>query len=305
MKKYLASLLITLFSCGTKEGTQPTSSPSLEVEIARISPLLSTCTVENIQYYSRPLCDLGDAWTLNAAMALVDPVSAKRFADNSIATDGRPFRSPLHLQRFESGDKASDVTSNSFSRDHVISLLFYTIWSKDPIPLSKIWEYATSNNLKVCTGTSSQCLLTPAMLDQIGDVFAYLNKPRPWQTKVPGAANAIVQIASIPSISSWQLTLAAEHVLIKTVTGNLNSTWSSLAENILEKVPNNLFYRFVRDAATSNTEDIKVVGEELAKTMEAFKTPGKQWFWNDQNPDTATGVDLIFLAKLIIDGTER
>jgi hypothetical protein len=296
--------LTLLVSCGASDKPQPTPSPSLESEVARIQPMLSKCpTIQPMLsdfggWYSRPNCDMGDSWTLLAAMARIEPETARLQANASIADDGQPFRSPAHLERFISGNRADDVTANAFSRDHVISLLFYTVWTKDSDPLNRVWDWAKQHDLKVCDGSASQCALTPAVLDQIGDAFAYCGESRPWQTRVPGAASAVVQMISMPSISSWQLTLAAEHVLLKTVTGHLDLSWQELSGQVVRKNPSNLFYKYVDLAA--NGKDVNELVSPLSILIGKFHSPGKSWFWNDSKD--ATGYDYILLADLIIKG---
>jgi hypothetical protein len=157
--------------------------------------------------------------------------------------------------------------------------------------------------MKVCEGDVSQCLLTPAILDHIGDAFDYCGESRPWQTHVPGAASALTQILSVPHISSWQLTLAAEQVLLKAKTKHINGVWVEAAKRVAEKAPNNLFYRYAylaaKEADKAEFEDLR---GKLITTMGLWKAPGKQWYFNDQNISTATGYDLILLADLLQDG---
>lgn len=295
--KYIALTCILTISCGVgSPKPTPEASAELEMEKGRIQSLLPFCD----GLYSRPDCDLGDSMTLVGVMARVQPEQAKEQLAASIDTDGRPFRSPSHLQRYRSGDQGDDVRDRSFSRDHVVSILFYTVFTKDPYPLIQVWNYAIKHDMKVCPGSTSQCSLTPAMLDQIGDAFAFCGKERPWQTRVPGAISAVTQMISVPSISSWQLTLAAEHILLKTITGNLNEAWQSLAEQIEKKSPQNLFYRFVKIA--SHGESASPLVSPLLEQMKQWEVPGKQWYWNDQNIQTATGYDLFLLADLIQRG---
>ena len=48
--------LTLIVSCGASDKPQPTPSPSLESEVARIQPMLSECE----GWYSRPNCDMGE-----------------------------------------------------------------------------------------------------------------------------------------------------------------------------------------------------------------------------------------------------
>jgi hypothetical protein len=163
-----------------------------------------------------------------------------------------------------------------------------------------VWDYATANNLKVCEGTASQCLLTPSILDHIGDAFAYCGKSRPWQTHIPGASSATVQIFSVPSIATWQLTLVSEQVLLKVITGHSNTIWKEAAYKAYQKAPSNIFYEYVWRVAAG--KEIVSVGKKLLPIMEKWDKPGKQWYWNSNNIDTATGYDLILLATLVSKG---
>jgi hypothetical protein len=241
--------------------------------------------------------------TVIGGWALRSPAEARAYVYGSIDTNGRPYRSPQHLARARAGETVDNVTTASFSRDHVVSLLNYTIFTKDITPLSRVWSYAKSHDLKVCPGSYSQCGLTPNVLDAIGDMYEFIGQSRPALTYIPDAVTSLVQSATSEKLGSWQLTLVSEQILLKVLTGHNSDAWADVAQKVWKRAPDNIYYKFVYLAAEgAEQDDADMLSRDLLKVMRGFKAPGKSWVWNSLRVEDAVGYDLVYLADLIKRG---
>ncbi len=178
----------------------------------------------------------------------------------SVGADGRPFRSPRHREANE-GD---------FSRDHVLSHALFAAATGITAPLTAVLSYAQHNNWQVC-GDRSKCLLTPGVLQIAGDAIAMHTLVRPYGTDIPGYVGEQQAKIEVETLSGQALSLVVDKVLIKILSGNLNTTWQSIARQAANKEPTNLYFASVNTLA--NGGDWASVAEAVAVELEAWQGP--------------------------------
>jgi hypothetical protein len=234
--------------------------------------------------------EAGDAMSANAAMAAWNPrdVRCLNYVDASFRGD-RPFRSPEHA-----ANPNVDL-ENSFSRDHCLSLAWYSLFTGDKLPLEKIARYAASHRLKIGEeGSYSQHGLTPNVMWAFASVGARV----PWYFRVwPSVVIAGIQLASAKTVAvGYRLNLCAEMALLAKLTGKWNWVWEKVAHICAERQPENLYYRYIagenKDALVSELEAIA-----------ADYKPSHEWLWCWMNKEggkyLACGPELLLLYRLL------
>jgi hypothetical protein len=234
--------------------------------------------------------DAGDAMSANAAMAAWNPrdVRCLNYVDASFRGD-RPFRSPEHA-----ANPNVDL-NNSYSRDHCLSLAWYSLFTGDTTPLEKIARYAASHRLKIGEeGSYSQHGLTPNVMWAFASVGARV----PWYFRVwPSVVIAGIQLASAKTVAvGYRLNLCAEMALLAKLTGQWNWVWEKVAHICAERQPENLYYRYIagenKDALVSELEAIA-----------ADYKPSHEWLWCWMNKEggkyLACGPELLLLYRLL------
>lgn len=234
---------------------------------------------------------LGDAMSANAAMALVTPRDSRihGFIQHSFIGN-RPYRSPIHAQHPELHNPAE-----TFSRDHCLSLAWYTLWSANPTPITKVCNYAIANKLKVgAEGTYSQMGLTPNVMW----AFGAATKDAPWWCKIwPSFLIAMLQYLQAKTVPvGYQLNLCAELALMAKLTGNWNWVWGKVAETCYARQPENLYYAYV----AGDTEYLITKLEDCIMNY----TESDDWCWCWMHHDSAgnlkaCGPDLALLYVLL------
>lgn len=254
---HLAILL--LIGCGRRvEARPPTSTlEAINVEIARIQPLLYRCNGAPGKFPCDDLGRQGDDLGLVAYERLAFPdAKADEFVLGSIRGDGKPFRSPAHL----------DANVDSFSRDHMISLAQWTLAYGDASPLRSVIAYASRNNWYVCG--QARCLLTPGILNALGDVASKFGQSRPFGTNVPDYV-AESQI-TIDANSGQDCSLVLDTVMLKAYTGNLTSTFVNAAKTCNASHPS-LYSRYI--VALTATGDYTSLQQDVLAELQAWQ-PG-------------------------------
>jgi hypothetical protein len=235
---------------------------------------------------------LGDAMSANAAMALVTPNDSRIHGFVKYSFIGnRPYRSPIHAQHPELHNPAE-----TFSRDHCLSLAWYTLWSGNSEPLIKICNYAKDNKFKVgAEGTYSQMGLTPNVLWAFGAICQDV----PWWCKIfPSFLIAMLQYIQARSVPvGYRLNLCAELTLMAKLTGKYNWLWGKVAALCYKRQPENLYYAYIAGV------DKSIILPQLEEHILTY-VPADDWCWCWMNKDAnghlqACGPDLAMLYLLL------
>lgn len=235
--------------------------------------------------------DAGDGMSANAAWACCHPDDprATNYVEHSFIGD-RPYRSPFHA-----ADKNVDL-ENSFSRDHCLSLVWYSLFTGDRSPLERIARYASAHRLKIgAEGSYSQHGLTPNVMWAFHVAGAWL----PWYYRVWASfVIALIQLLSARTVpASYRLNLCGEMALLAKLTGRWNFIWQRVADVCERKQPNNVYYQFV--AGRKSKQEMLAQLESLASNYK----PNHEWAWCWMNFEDgrllACGPEMMMLEVLI------
>jgi hypothetical protein len=276
---HLAFLLI--LSCGKRVEAYPplTTNQEIDVQIGRILPELVRCDGAPAKFPCDSVERQSDNWGLYSyfRIGFIDQ-TADAFALASIREDGKPFRSPAH--------RAAGI--DSFSRDHMISMAMWTLAYGDANPLRSVIAYASRNNWKVCG--LDKCLLSPGLLNVLGDVASRFGQKRPFGTNVPDYV-AEAQI-TIDANSGGDCSLVLDTVYLKAHTGNLTTTYINAAKTCDTTSPS-LYSRYI--VALTATGDYSTLQQDVLAEMRA-------WQPNTEGPHfsrNGSGFALVALGRLV------
>lgn len=298
-----------LTACGSdrKDPSPPPqqSSQRLQEQIDRIAPQLLYCdgiaTEAGFNNVSgRPDCNSGDSILWSSLF-----ISGKRNASveeairDSIDPSGRPFRSPEHRRSQEHQD--------SFSRDHYIGLLLYSVVTKDVNTIKRVYAYAALNGYNLCPSDSdSRCFLTPNMIAITSDVFRYLNIPRTPEMTFNRAQDEELNKFEASRNDGYALHLVAVKAYIRIKTGHLTESYAKTLKIIHNRKPDNPFYGYLSNLANGGSDqEYRIIEEALLKEMQVW-TQGSRREWSFQRHDwsgtvkDSMGHELVMLAYILM-----
>jgi hypothetical protein len=294
---------------------EPTSRELLQAELSRIEPLLLTCNGGPTDNKSSnvsgiPQCDSGDSiLPVGLLSTVATPEELHNYGEfiaNSIAENGRPFRSPDHLytfnKRLAEGGDTSDSNFN-FSRDHLLGIILYSMSSKDCSSLSKVYNYAASFQGKFCPGGYAQCSISLPILNLIGDAYGICGLTKTKAMEFSDNISAVAELLAITTAEpGYQMELAVNYVYAKHKAGTLITTAIPIVEKAVERSPNNEYFRYVLNLVTVNNEvSNEQIGQSLLIRLQRWQGPGTVWIWQwIEEPQNTNGWDLYFLAKLLL-----
>ena len=160
--------------------------------------------------------------------------------------------------------------------------------AKDGELLSRVVRYASLHDWRVCSDTA-RCLLSPGLLDVLGDVVAMANMPRPYGTNIPATVHEH-QIA-IEAASQERCDLVLDKVFIKAKTGHLTRAYVNAAKVCAGKVP--LWGEYVRLLVEGG--DSTQLTADLTATLKAWQGPTAGGHWTANG----TGWALVGLANML------
>jgi hypothetical protein len=250
------------------------------------------CRAGNLKY-------AGDSPTDMGAMGLLDGrISAKYFkaCQNS---EGRMFRHPSRLdtwRRLDFANGAVEPEICNFSRDHLISLVFGALWSKNPelqsVCRSFLW-FILKNKGRMCPGPVGQSMVNlgalAALLMAIGGMFWVLGSLLyllylPW-----------LLVAVNFTERGYKLILCVEHAVLMFRFG-IAPYWAvaPIFRKAFKTEPKNLFYEFWACKGLSSIGKIR-----LKKMWENWKPYCGKYGWAfTEAGRPGTGVDILYLMKL-------
>jgi hypothetical protein len=315
MKKTILVLSVALVCCGKsiKQTQQPIHQSTYDIvydKLESLSPYLITCdggiTDDLLNPASgRPLCDTGDSIMPIGLVSTVQYNSSfDEYVEASIGDDGRPYRSPEHKKYCETNPSKDTDSSCNFSRDHLLGHMLYAIGTHNTNHISRVVNYIQDHDGKVCPGNFSQCGITPAVWDVLGDTLGYLGLPKPIQARIPDPVTITADLITVATTNEFQLSLVANVIYIKLLTNNLNSNYNSVTNKLVEKAQYNTFFRFLQNKTITHNSSINnELATELVNYIDAWKTRKKQqsvWFWSWNEIENANAWSFIFMGNLLL-----
>lgn len=294
------ALCVFAVSCGKgRETTWPNVvSPTLASEVSRISPRLLWCDGQatsprknNID--GRPACDVGDAMTdTGMLLALGNFVGGSQLQDSiikSIATTGQPYRAPSYVGR--------DI-QNEFSRDQFIGLADATAAGLDEKYLNSVLDYYNRTGSLCEHPSDNRCTLYPSMITLADDARG---RNVTLAERALDEATVAAEARAVPL--GYEAYLVSRKIFMRAVTGDLTNSYADSAKVLYKRAPENLWFRTVYKVTNDGTqEEFGAIGKDLAKCMQAWKTPGSTWLGRTGNtacPDDSIGHDLTALATFL------
>lgn len=224
-------------------------------------------------WYTRPDGSKGDSLTDIGALACIGIIH-RAHVRACQRPDGSFFRHP-------------DMPDSGFSRDHIVSLCFYSMWSGDREPLRKFLVYCLKNWGKFSSGSIGQSMLNPIVLAAMLAILGY--KRLAWCLNVFNFPVLLLE-AKFTRLG-YRAILVSEVALIALLTSGDNS-WRLIFDILHKREPANLWYAVL--AGKASAEDAEHYRENFPK-----ERLGGVWHWNSaEQGRAATGVDLEFLPEL-------
>lgn len=225
-----------------------------------------------MEWYRRPDGSTDDSLTDIGALALIGGYDSAAHVRACQRADGSFFRHPT-------------TPDSTFSRDHLVSICFATIWTGDREPLKKFLRYSLKKGGKFGPGSIGQGMLNPVVLSAILSVLGH--------TRIA----ALLDVLNYPVLVlealfiklGYRSTLVSEIAVIKILTGHSPKLWRLLFSILTRRQPHNLWYRVLAGKATAKD------AQDYRLSYDGPMTG--RWHWNNATDD-ATGVDLAYLPHL-------
>jgi hypothetical protein len=295
----LCTALILSTSCGKKkEAVWPNvTSTTLASEVSRISPRLLWCDGQatgprknNID--GRPRCGLGDAMTDSGMLLLLGVDNGGTIADaiiHSITPEGKPYRTPSYVGR---------DTKDEFSRDQFLGLADATAAGLDEKYLNSVLTYYNRTGSLCEHPSDNRCTLYPSMITLADDARG---RNVTLAERALDEATVAAEARAVPL--GYEAYLVSRKIFMRAVTGDLTNSYADSAKVLYKRAPENLWFRTVYKVTNDGTqEEFGAIGKDLAKCMQAWKTPGSTWLGRTGNtacPDDSIGHDLTALATFL------
>ena len=200
--------------------------------------LSKVCYQFDIVEYAGYLCALGDQDRCEDVRKSQDPET------------GRWWRAPTLVGK---------TTSDSFSRDMFMGLMFYFAATKDRAGLKKWMDYLSANHNKMCPdGSDNRCSIEPSNWGMLGYLYRYLGmKPTALMKFGMVEMSPETIISAITAPRGFELALFADNLFFLRFI-HVHTHWmNNTAKIMLARQPNNPMFRYLVHGST----------EELAQDL--------------------------------------
>ena len=256
-----------------------------------------------MSWYTRPHNAHGDSLTDVAALALIGGYDCASHVRACQAPSGRMFRHPTVYDAHK--DCCTGLTScqghiTQFSRDHTVSLINYTIFSKDKEPLRKFFWFTIRNFGRHSGGSIGQSMQNvntyASMLLALGGAYYIFGLLLSFLT-IPA-----LYLAAKKLEIGYRVILAAEFALIYYMTYPkfLTTILRCIPRMCYKRQPSNLYYEVVTAIIDGRDPAYLAPMATTYAWRQQMSGIDDLWLWSDTDGNRkGTGVDVQYVQELI------
>ena len=256
-----------------------------------------------MEWYKRPGGAVGDSLTEIGALALIGNYDCKSHIEACQSPDGRMFRHPEMKERHEicfAGTATCGEHGGTMSRDHTVSLINYTIFSKDKEPLRKFFWFTIRNFGRHSGGSIGQSMQNvnsyASMLLALGGAYYIFGLLLSFLT-IPA-----LYLAAKKLEIGYRVILAAEFALIYYMTYPkfLTPILRCIPRMCYKRQPSNLYYEVVTAIIDGRDPAYLAPMATTYAWRQQMSGIDDLWLWSDTDGNRkGTGVDVAYIQKLI------
>jgi hypothetical protein len=266
------------------------------IEKLKLLPLWGSKSGEPPFHYRRAglYSQVGDAATDAGALALLEPAVARKHFEASQLPSGRLLRHSDRLNEYLRADAIGKLDERySYSRDHSISLCWYSLWSGDTSIARKFLWWSIKGLGRFCPGTVGQgchnpgsfaALLLASGFKLLGTLLylVYL----PWLLLTVGRSPA-----------GYVLVLYSEHAIIMGKFSYIPWAWvRPILIKCYEKERCNMWYELWATGSLSTVSKVRLL--KLWHNWVPAYGKGGWLFTYPTDGRRGTGIDLVYLLYL-------
>jgi hypothetical protein len=290
----LATTFDSTLGQAREEWLQITTNPEI-FPCARYTPSKKGCN---------PLGDIepaGDMVLFNSLLCYSGYMPSCTAISESQATDGRWWRSPLHV------NAPIRAASGSFSKDHAVGLLLYFVTNHDAEAASKWFDWIVSESrdqfppvYRVCE--KQHCTITPTLYSLMYKVWRYLGlEPSANMKTFKNFATDSDLAVEAGRLNGFELHVKGVMALL---LDRLGERPEKLIETIVARQPDNPFFQFLaRQNPSGIAENVLTKCKAIARD-DYPDNAGNQWSWERDTAEnaweTSMGWDCIFMANALL-----
>ena len=169
--------------------------------------------------------------------------------------DIRKSQDPVTGQWWRAPILIGQTTSNSFSRDMFMGLMFYFATTRDTTALSKWMAYIESHDHKMCTDAQdNRCKLQIGSWGMLGHLHQYLGLPLTAKMRLGMAelpTETLISAATAPT--GFQLMLVGDTLFFLSLIGYHRKWMDEAIQSMIERQPEHPMFQYL---AQGSTEEI-------------------------------------------------
>ena len=256
-------------------------------------------------WYTRPNNSTGDSLTNIGALALIGGYDCASHVRACQVPSGRMYRHPDLKAKHEvccAGTTTCGDHGGTLSRDHTVSLIFYTLYSGDKEPLRKFFWFTIRNFGQHSGGTIGQRMQNvqsyAAMLLALGDAYYIFG------LLLSLLALPVLYLSAKKLDIGYRLVMVAEYALLYWLTYPkwFRPTLKGLPIICYKRQPTNLYYEVVTAMCEGRNPSYLTPLANQISWNQALHGVDESWYFT--NPDDGrkgTGIEGQYILALIKD----
>jgi hypothetical protein len=254
-------------------------------------------------WYTRPNDSKGDSLTDIGALTLIGGYDCASHVRACQSPSGRMYRHPDLKAAHEvccAGNQTCGDHAGTFSRDHTLSIVHYTIFSGDKVPLHKFFWYTIRNFGQHSGGTIGQRMQNvntyASMLLALGGAYYIFGLLLSFLT-IPA-----LYLAAKKLEIGYRVILAAEFAFIYYMTYPkfLTPILRCIPRMCYKRQPSNLYYEVVTAIIDGRDPAYLAPMATTYAWRQQMSGIDDLWLWSDTDGNRkGTGIDVAYIQKLI------